>query len=632
MKLHHKLYLFFAAIVLLPLLVTTITASALLARTSSDEYENRIRSSLAATSAIISGQAQVLAGDFQKALPAADGASLASGDPSRMIEALYDLRERTGAVSAAITDQQGNVLVMSGDSPEDSPPMIASSTDLAGQGGAQWHVLMYRPLNEEALASVFKSQGLSWAIVDRGSVALGSLSKGDSVSAGVAGEEFDDATIGGEEIMVSRLEIPAEITSREFYAVSGVHLDVVAAASWQALAAGAVIMLALSALAAVLGILLTRNITRPLRRLNSAVTAGIEGDLDQRVRIESRDELAGLADSFNQMQDSINSYITDLRDSKEHLLLALAHTGDILGSTADRQRLVEITAEAARLSTDARGIWVELFESGEAPSRTAVATRVPPEYFKDYVGDTARRAIDGVARKAIKSVFATRIEDGRTMTVFPMVYDERAIGALLAVFDDENPLEESSRRILSSLSRQVAIALENIILNEQQRHFAITDQLTGLYNFRFLNDYLKRELRKSRRYMDKFTIAIIDLDDFKAVNDTFGHLAGDQLLKEVARLLRDKVREADTVARYGGEEFVVVMPETGKEAAINVMEKLRTVIAGAKLDDYPEINVTVSIGLAGFPEDDDQQLGLLKKADEALYRSKAAGKNQVSAA
>lgn len=632
MKLHHKLYLFFAAIVLLPMLVTTTAASVLLANTSAGEYENRIRSSLAATSAIVSGQAQVLAGDFQKALPAADSAALASGDPARMIDALYDLRERTGVEAGTITDERGRIIVLSGANPDDSPPMISSSTELTGREGARWRVSMYRPINDGMLSSVFESQGLSWAIVDRGGVALGSLEAGDEVAAEPGGEEFAEVKIGGNDVLASRLEIPVEITSREIYFISGVRHEIVGAASRQALAAGFAIMLALSALAAVLGLLLTRYITRPLRKLNRAVTAGIEGDLDQRVSINSDDELGNLAESFNQMQESINNYIDDLRESKEHLLMALSHTGDILGSTSNRQRLVEITAEAARLSTDAHAIWVELFESKDSPGRTAVSCRVPEDFFDESIGDLARRVVDGVSRKAIRSVFVTRLEGPRTMTVFPMVFDEEAIGVLLAVFDDEHPLEESSRQILGALAKQVATALDNIMLNEQQRHFAITDQLTGLYNFRFLNNYLERELGKSRRYRDRFTVAIIDLDDFKAVNDTYGHLAGDQLLKEVARLLRENVRDADTVARYGGEEFVAVLPETEKDAAFNVMEKLLSVISKARLDDYPEVRVTASIGLAGFPEDDDEQLGLLKKADEALYRSKMAGKNRVSAA
>ncbi len=645
MKLHYKLYLFFAGIVLLPLMVATIAASVMLARSGTETYENRIRSSLAASSAIISGQAQVLAGDFQTSLPAADTSSLSSGDPARMAPALRALADRSGAAAADITDEHDNAIVTTGAPMAAAPPMISSSAKLLGLAGAQWHITVYRPFDTDALASVFASQGLEWGLLDNGSVALGSLPAGQEVTADVSrnetepeqspkqsGDDFYQARSDGEELLASSLEIPQEISSRDTVLFAAVRDNIVGAASEQALTVGIAIMLALSMLAAALGYLLTRTITSPIRELNEAATAGIEGNLERRVEIQSHDELGGLADSFNKMQESIQLHISDLKESRAHLLRALAYTGEILGSTADRDRLVKTTAEAAKLATGACAIWVELFESQGPAGRKAVSGKVPAYFFEGEAAATAHQlSLDVIAGK-VKAGDTVAFDSEKNMMAFPMVYDQKAIGTLVAVFNRSLPLEQSSKQILSSLSQQAASALENVILNDQQRKLAITDHLTGLYNFRYLNDYLGRELRKSRRYKHQFTLAIIDLDDFKDVNDSYGHLAGDELLEAVAGVLRDNVREADMVARYGGEEFAIVLPETSKTAALGVMEKLRAEISKTRPAEYPEVRITASIGVASYPLDSDSQVELLKLADEALYRSKMSGKNQVSAA
>ena len=164
---------------------------------------------------------------------------------------------------------------------------------------------------------------------------------------------------------------------------------------------------------------------------------------------------------------------------------------------------------------------------------------------------------------------------------------------------------------------------------------SVTDELTGLANRRRLMAELERELRRSDRHGHPFAILMLDVDNFKRFNDTWGHPAGDGVLKRLADTLRENVRDVDTVARYGGEEFMVILPETPAAEAARVAERMRT---GTEKDRFTpeggknELNVTVSIGYAVFPEHAKTPEGLIEAADQALYRSKAAGRNRVSAA
>jgi len=164
---------------------------------------------------------------------------------------------------------------------------------------------------------------------------------------------------------------------------------------------------------------------------------------------------------------------------------------------------------------------------------------------------------------------------------------------------------------------------------------SVTDELTGLANRRRLTVELERELRRSDRHGHTFAILMLDVDRFKKFNDTWGHPAGDVVLKRVANTLRECVRDVDTVARYGGEEFMVILPETPAAEAARVAERIR---AGTERDRFtPEgakadLNITVSVGYAVFPEHAETPDALVEAADQALYRSKASGRNRVSPA
>jgi diguanylate cyclase (GGDEF)-like protein len=161
---------------------------------------------------------------------------------------------------------------------------------------------------------------------------------------------------------------------------------------------------------------------------------------------------------------------------------------------------------------------------------------------------------------------------------------------------------------------------------------AHTDGLTELYNYRFFQQLLSIELNRAQRFNRALSLIMIDLDDFKAYNDVYGHQAGDQALRQLAGLLRRSSRSYDLMARYGGDEFAMILPETTKTRATEVAERVRLGVATARLEGDPQgpgRHFTVSLGIATFPEDATEQGDLIRKADLALYQAKSHGRNRT---
>jgi len=177
---------------------------------------------------------------------------------------------------------------------------------------------------------------------------------------------------------------------------------------------------------------------------------------------------------------------------------------------------------------------------------------------------------------------------------------------------------------------QMALELRKVELYEKVEELSIVDGLTGVYLRRYLMDRLEEEVDRAKRLKLTFSVGMIDIDHFKRCNDTYGHLVGDAVLKEVAGRLKFSVREVDMIARYGGEEFCVVLPETTKDLAATVAERLRASVAASEIKAFNEkIKITVSAGIATYPADGDKVSSLIEAADTALYKAKRQGRNRV---
>ena len=187
--------------------------------------------------------------------------------------------------------------------------------------------------------------------------------------------------------------------------------------------------------------------------------------------------------------------------------------------------------------------------------------------------------------------------------------------------------EECNRRAreLTTLYRETAR------LFEQTKRLSTTDPLTGLYNSRYLDKVLARETALAERYGGSFSLVMLDIDDFKRCNDLYGHLAGDCVLQELARLLESHVRQVDVVIRYGGEEFIILLPHTDRKGAFEIGERIRRAVRAHSFADAKEgsdIRLTISLGIATYPQDASGASELIVRADEALYAAKRAGKDR----
>ncbi|MBA3455073.1 MAG: sensor domain-containing diguanylate cyclase, partial [Deltaproteobacteria bacterium] len=189
---------------------------------------------------------------------------------------------------------------------------------------------------------------------------------------------------------------------------------------------------------------------------------------------------------------------------------------------------------------------------------------------------------------------------------------------------------EDHQRLLESLALQIAAALQNAHLYE----LAMIDGLTGLFMRRYFDARIEEEVERSKRYGTPFSVLMMDVDDFKKLNDEHGHLIGDRVLRQIANTVKAQLRGVDTAARYGGEEIAVILPRSDMVASYNVGERIRAAIAELRVttDSEPPmvLSVTASFGVAAYPESKAKDgEDLIRRADRALYRAKKTGKNRV---
>jgi len=207
----------------------------------------------------------------------------------------------------------------------------------------------------------------------------------------------------------------------------------------------------------------------------------------------------------------------------------------------------------------------------------------------------------------------------------PLWGEQQARGVLMA---DELPSDQLGT--LSVVANQLSLQLARIRLYQAVESMAITDTLTGLFMRRYFLELAQEELLRSTRHGLPCTVVMVDLDCFKQKNDTYGHLVGDVVLRDVAQLMKRHLRGIDLIARYGGEEFVFLLIETGADQAFVIAERLRQLVEVQTIRAYDEVlRHTVSMGLATFPDDGAELQLLIDRADEALYEAKHAGRNRV---
>ncbi|MCM8806374.1 MAG: sensor domain-containing diguanylate cyclase [Candidatus Omnitrophica bacterium] len=226
-------------------------------------------------------------------------------------------------------------------------------------------------------------------------------------------------------------------------------------------------------------------------------------------------------------------------------------------------------------------------------------------------------------------------KQGFTSFIITGLFQKREVVGALGIFSDkERKFTLRDLNIIRMVSTPISLMLENADLFEKTKLLSITDSLTQIYNRRHFEKLFPEILTKCQLNNKPLSVAMCDVDFFKFYNDTNGHPAGDFVLKTIAEILKKNVKGSDVVARYGGEEFIILFPETTKENAVKICEKLRQTIKDFKFpkeENQPNGDLTISFGVATFPEDGSTTTELIRKADMALYKAKELGKDRVVA-
>jgi diguanylate cyclase (GGDEF)-like protein len=387
-------------------------------------------------------------------------------------------------------------------------------------------------------------------------------------------------------------------------------------------------------LALVLAFSLPKRLLQPIRAIAEASRALESGDLSKRATVFADDELGRLAKLFNRMADRLDR--RDRAAGRLHELSQLLQTAtDSSEAIAIFERLTPVVLPGASgalyLISPSRDD-LELRSSFGPHESTHPQQTAPTDCWALRQGHSY--LVSDVDRKLVCEHLGGRRGLRDPHVCLPLVTQGEALGLIHASFAPESlaevPLERRAEE-LEAIATTIALALANLSLRERLKSQSVRDGLTGLYNRRFLEESLPREIERCRRRNQPLTIVMADLDHFKKLNDTWGHEAGDLAIQSFAEAARRHFRSEDLLCRYGGEEFCFVLPECSVEDARNRAEALlaaqrETMVRFGRDSIGP---VTTSIGLASFPAQATDGGALVRLADAALYRAKLEGRNRL---
>ena len=360
-------------------------------------------------------------------------------------------------------------------------------------------------------------------------------------------------------------------------------------------------------------------------------------DLAERAMVLARggsrgDELDQLGAAIDQISSELSSRVGELEAERGRFKETLQRYGETLAATHDLNALVGAVLDTAVQATRARGGRLLLYdpERGEAIEQARIGTARGSRTDLPMVV----AAGVGLEGEALSAHEPRVVQTPRAMLAVPILREHQLLGLVTTVDPEDGGFGDEDIESLSALAVQAGVAIENARLHRVVERQAVTDALTGLANRRQFYEVLGREYERSQRFGTPLSLILLDIDDFKNINDTRGHLAGDAVLHGVAATLAELIREIDMAARYGGEEFAILLPQTAQEGAAQLAERLRREIATRPIRFGPdEIDgITASFGVAVGPEDSMTQIDLIASADAALYQAKRDGKNHVTVA
>jgi len=331
---------------------------------------------------------------------------------------------------------------------------------------------------------------------------------------------------------------------------------------------------------------------------------------------------------------TLTTKLTMLMQRQNDLEMATNRISSAISSTLDLESILQSAVEEVGRALKARRAALVLWQEGTCrPEGMSVYERpgdVSAEEMREARENSGEEEGSAESPPAEIDLMAMGREDVVTPGPLeaPLTYRNSVIGVLVVEDDTAGRnWEDEEVLMVRTVSDQLAVAISHARLFRQMQTQAMTDSLTGLYNHRYFQERLDREIKLADRNEDNVSLILLDLDHLKRINDTQGHRTGDAALCHAARLMQSSVRDVDICARYGGEEFVVILPQCGREDAINVAERLREAIASTPVHKIGQ--VTASVGVASYPDAAKSKEELIEMADRAMYLAKAAGRNRV---
>ena len=643
MTLRSRLTAAFVAVVLVPLLVVIALVTTALPAAVADRQEQGLTSSgrLAA---------EVLAQLCGRARASAEAAGRAAADPAGLQRGVDGLVRSELADGVEVLDASGTVLASAGRVP--TPPTggdcvsgeLLRSDDAVHVAAA---VRLARPTGDAgwAVASFVVDDGLAERLrvtVGTGVVVL--LADGQPVGrSGPTDPDLVRAALRSQGLPVrDDTDSAVVVAARESQPVAvllvlPVGEGVAVLPYVLALLVGAV------ALAAGIALLLARATTRPLEELGDAAERVAGGDLSTAIEVRSRDEVGRLATTFNAMTDDLRRYVgalqasrDELEASRDELQAGVARLGATLAGTHDLDRILTVVLDAAMASTRAGAGAVWLLSGDRTELELAVSQGLPEDGVRrlplgeGVAGTVAStgEVLRGRPGPDLRS--APGEPTGATVVAVPLTSSTTVIGVLLLLDRaDGQDFDDSDLATLRTFTSQATVAVDNVLLHEEARRLSITDGLTGLWNYRYFQMTVGKEIDRAARFTRPLSLLMLDLDHFKQVNDQHGHQRGDAVLVELADRVGRLVRDVDTVARYGGEELVIVLPETDERGAVRAAERICDAVRATPFGapGEPPVTLTVSVGVAVFPAHGVTSLALLRAADDALYTAKREGRD-----